>query len=44
MMTLQDPVMGYDFDKDGKLRGYTRQVNGTEYEQMYRASDDEEFK
>lgn len=38
------PVMGYDFDKDGKLRGYTRQVNGTEYEQMYRLSEKDEFK
>lgn len=38
------PIMGYDFDKDGKLRGYTRQVNGIEYEQMYRLSEKDDFK
>ncbi len=37
------PVMGYDFDKDGNLRGYTRQVNGTEMEQMYRTGSDKPF-
>ena len=25
---LQNPIMGYDFDKDGKLRGYTKIKDG----------------
>ncbi len=37
------PIMGYDFDKDGNLRGFTRQVNGTEMDQMYRLDTNKEF-
>lgn len=37
------PVMGYDFDKDGVLRAITRQVNGIDYEIMYRTSVDAKF-
>ncbi len=40
---MSQPIMGYDFDKDGQLRGYTRQVNGTEMQQLYRTSADAEF-
>ena len=41
---MNSPIMGYDFDKDGNLKGFTRQVNGTEYEQLYRTSDKDEYK
>jgi dipeptidyl aminopeptidase/acylaminoacyl peptidase len=37
------PVMGYDFDKDGNLRAITQQVNGVDYELLYRTSPDAEF-
>lgn len=37
------PVMGYDFDKDGNLRAITQQVNGVDYELLYRTSADAEF-
>ncbi len=37
------PVMGYDFDKEGNLRGYTQQVNGTELQQLYRLSEQDSF-
>ena len=40
---VANPVMGYDFDKDGNLRGITRQVNGTEIEQLYRTGEDQDF-
>ncbi|MFA8435517.1 MAG: prolyl oligopeptidase family serine peptidase [Marinifilaceae bacterium] len=40
---MTKPVMGYDFDKDGNLRALTRQVNGTEYEVMYRLSEKDDF-
>lgn len=40
---LTSPIMGYDFDKDGNLRAFTRQVNGTELELMYRKSNDSNF-
>jgi dipeptidyl aminopeptidase/acylaminoacyl peptidase len=40
---LNSPIMGYDFDKDGNLRGFTRQINGTELEQMYRLDEKSEF-
>ncbi|MDC1107033.1 S9 family peptidase [Prolixibacteraceae bacterium] len=40
----QKPVMGYDFDKDGTLRAITRQVNGTDYEILYRTSPSNDFK
>ncbi len=37
---LENPISGYDFDKDGYLRAYTKQQNGTEYVLYYRTSDD----
>lgn len=37
------PIMGYDFDKDGNLRGLTRQVNGTEMLYLYRTANDAKF-
>lgn len=40
----QKPVMGYDFDKDGVLRAITRQVDGTDYELLYRPSQLADFK
>ncbi len=36
-----NPIVGYEFDKTGKLRGYTKQVNGTELSLYYRS--DKEF-
>ncbi len=38
----EDPIAGYDFDKDGNLRGLTRIVNGVESEVFYKI--DGEFK
>lgn len=40
---MASPIMGYDFDKDGELRAFTRQVNGTELELMYRTSVKDSF-
>lgn len=37
------PVMGYDFDKDGKLRAITRQEDLTNYVLYYRTSEEEAF-
>ncbi len=31
-----NPIQGYDFDKDGTLRGYTKMVNGIEMEYHYK--------
>ena len=39
----QNPVIGYDFDKDGNLRAITKQVNGIDYYLMYRTSEDSPF-
>lgn len=39
----QNPISGYDFDKDGNLRGYTQQHNGTDYWLYYRKSEDAPF-
>jgi len=33
---VQNPVAGYDFDKDGELRAYTKMVNGIEQELYYK--------
>ena len=38
-----NPIGGYDFDKDGKLRGYTQQQNGTDNVLFYRTADDKPF-
>jgi len=40
---MERPIMGYDFDKEGNLRAFTRQVNGTEYELVYRTDKNAEF-
>ena len=34
----RNPVAGYDFDKDGNLRAYTQQQNGTEYVLYYKTA------
>lgn len=38
-----NPISGYDFDKDGNLRAYTKQQNGTEYVLYYRTAEGEPF-
>lgn len=37
------PVMGYQFDKDGRLRALTRQENGVEYVLLYRKDEASPF-
>lgn len=39
-----NPIAGYNFDKDGNLRAYTQQQNGTEYVLYYRTREDAPFK
>ncbi|HOH23471.1 MAG: S9 family peptidase [Bacteroidales bacterium] len=41
---IANPIQGYDFDKDGNLRGYSRLVNGVESEQWYKDLATGEFK
>lgn len=41
---IANPIQGYDFDKDGDLRGYNRLVNGVESEQWYKDLSTDEFK
>lgn len=38
-----NPIQGYDFDKDGNLRGYTKMVNGIEMEFYYKNDGTGEF-
>ncbi len=38
------PIAGYEFDKDGELRGYVQQENGTDYHYYYRTSEKKPFK
>lgn len=38
-----NPIQGYDFDKDGNLRAYTKMVNGIEMEFYYKNLDTNEF-
>ncbi|MGX7667119.1 prolyl oligopeptidase family serine peptidase [Flavobacterium pedocola] len=40
---LQNPIMGYSFDKDGNLKGFTRMVNGIESHYFYKAQGSEAF-
>lgn len=40
---ISTPIMGYEFDKDGNLRAYTQQQNGTEYSLYYRTNDKSPF-
>lgn len=39
----QNPVSGYDFDKEGNLRAYTQQQNGTEYVLYYQTENEGVF-
>ena len=39
----ENPIADYDFDKDGNLRAYTQQQNGTEYVLHYRTAEDQPF-
>lgn len=41
---LENPIAGYDFDKDGNLRAYSKMVNGTEAELWYKDLKTNEFK
>ncbi|MDR0541451.1 MAG: S9 family peptidase, partial [Dysgonamonadaceae bacterium] len=41
---LENPIAGYDFDKDGNLRAYYKMVNGTEQELWYKDLTSGEFK
>jgi len=38
-----NPIQGYDFDKDGNLRAYTKMVNGIEMEFYYKNGETGEF-
>jgi len=38
-----NPIQGYDFDKEGDLRAFTKMVNGIEMEFYYKNGDTEEF-
>jgi dipeptidyl aminopeptidase/acylaminoacyl peptidase len=39
----QNPIMGFDFDKDGELKAYTQQQNATETVLFYRTGKDKPF-
>lgn len=39
----QNPIAGYQFDKDGVLRAYTQQKNGVDYVLYYRSDAQSEF-
>lgn len=38
-----NPISGYDFDKDGNLKSFTKQQNGTEYVVYYRTEEGGKF-
>jgi dipeptidyl aminopeptidase/acylaminoacyl peptidase len=40
---IASPISGYDFDKEGSLRAFTKQQNGTEYVLHYRSSKNGDF-
>jgi len=40
---VDNPIMEYHFDKDGNLKGYTQQRNGTDYLFYYRTDHDKDF-
>ncbi len=39
----KNPISGYDFDKEGVLRAYNQQEDGTNYSLYYRTSNDQSF-
>ena len=41
---VANPIQGYEFDKDGELRGYQKLVNGTQMEFYYKDLATGEFK
>lgn len=41
---VANPIQGFEFDKDGNLRGYTKLVNGVENELYYKNQETGEFK
>lgn len=41
---VQNPIQGYDFDKDGTLRAYSKLVNGVTSELYYKDLETGEFK
>ncbi|MDR2692084.1 MAG: S9 family peptidase [Dysgonamonadaceae bacterium] len=41
---MENPIAGYDFDKDGNLRACSKMVNGTEAELWYKDLKTNEFK
>lgn len=46
LFTNEDPenaIVGYDFDKDGKLRGYAKMFNGVQAQYFYKADGESDF-
>ncbi|MCY4781241.1 S9 family peptidase [Sphingobacterium sp. UT-1RO-CII-1] len=46
LFTNEDPanaIVGYDFDKDGKLRGYSKMFNGIQSQYFYKAAGEDDF-
>lgn len=41
---LGNPINEFHFDKDGNLKAYTKQQNGTDYVLYYRTGPDQDFK
>jgi dipeptidyl aminopeptidase/acylaminoacyl peptidase len=41
---VENPIQGYDFDRNGELRAYTKMVNGVEMELYYKDLSTGEFK
>lgn len=41
---VNNPIQGFDFDKDGNLRAYSKMVNGTENQLWYKDLTSGEFK
>jgi dipeptidyl aminopeptidase/acylaminoacyl peptidase len=41
---LKNPIIGYTFDKDGNLKGFTRMVNGINMQFHYKSFGSNEFK
>jgi dipeptidyl aminopeptidase/acylaminoacyl peptidase len=40
---LKNPIDGYDFDKEGTLRAYRKQVDGNKYQLWYRTDENSQF-